>query len=100
VSDHDENRYILKLYVAGTTARSARAINAIKALCRDRLDGHFELEVIDIYQQPALAEQAQILAVPTLIRHLPEPLRRFIGDLSQSEKVLVGLNLSSGRAEP
>ncbi len=86
-------RYVLRLYVAGTTPRSTRAVINIRKICEEHLMGRFRLEVIDIYQQPSLAEGEQIIAVPTLVRKLPLPLRRFIGDMSQIERILVGLDL-------
>ena len=85
--------YLLRLYVAGLTPRSRTAISNITAICEEYLQGHYELEVIDIYQRPVLAREEQIIATPTLVKRLPEPLRRFIGDLSEKEKVLVGLDL-------
>jgi circadian clock protein KaiB len=88
-------RYLLKLYVAGQSPRSVRAITNINRICEEHLQGCYELEVIDLYQQPQLALGEQIIAVPTLIRNLPPPLRRIIGDLSNTERVLVGLDLQS-----
>ena len=88
-----KQRYALRLYVAGMTPRSARAIANIKAICEEHLKGLYNLQVIDLYQQPVLAEGEQIIAVPTLIRKLPPPLRRLIGDLSDREQVLIGLDL-------
>jgi len=88
-------RYLLKLYVAGQSPRSVSAIANIKRICEEHLQGRYELEVIDLYQQPQLALDEQIIAVPTLIRKLPPPLRRIIGDLSNTERVLVGLDLRS-----
>jgi circadian clock protein KaiB len=85
--------YILRLYVTGITPNSLKAIENIKTICRDHLQGRFELEVIDIYKRPALAREAGIIAAPTLIKKLPPPLRRFIGDLSDEEKILAGLDL-------
>lgn len=85
--------YELRLYVAGMTPRSARAIANIKAICEDHLKGHYDLKVFDIYQQTALTSDEQIIAVPTLIKKLPKPLRRIIGDLSDREMVLIGLDL-------
>lgn len=85
--------YVLRLYVAGISPRSVRAINNIKQICDEHLRGRYELEVIDIYQQPVLAKGEQIIAAPTLIRELPQPLRKFIGDMSNTEKILVGLDL-------
>lgn len=86
-------KHILKLYVAGNTSRSAAAILNIRTFCEERLKGHYELEVIDIHQQPALAKGEQIIATPTLIKHLPPPLRRIIGDFSKTERILIGLDL-------
>lgn len=85
--------YVLRLYIAGATQESARAIRNIRMLCEERLDGHYELEVVDVYQQPTLARDDQILAVPTLIKRLPLPLRKLIGDLSNKDRVLLGLDL-------
>jgi len=88
-------RYTLRLYVAGMKPRSARAIANIKEICEEHLRGLYVLEVIDIYQQPALAAGDQIIAVPTLLKKLTPPLRRLIGDLSDRERVLVGLDLKA-----
>lgn len=85
--------YVLRLYVAGSTPRSLRAIANVKAVCEEHLQDRYELEVIDLYQQPVLAKGEQIIAAPTLIKELPEPLRRIIGDMSSTEKILVGLDL-------
>lgn len=89
------SRYILKLYVAGQSPKSVQAIANIKKICEENLQGRYELEVIDLYQQPQLAQDEQIIAVPTLIRKLPPPLRRIIGDMSNTERVLVGLDIRS-----
>ena len=89
----ESSRYFLKLYVAGQTPNSVHAIANIKKICEENLQGRYELEVIDLYQQPQLAQREQIIAVPTLIRKLPPPLRRIIGDMSNTERVLVGLDL-------
>jgi len=86
-------RYTLRLFVTGMTLRSTEAFAAIKALCEERLQGRYELEVIDIYQHPQLAIDEQIVAVPTLVRTLPAPLRRLVGDLSNLDRVLSGLDL-------
>ena len=86
-------RYVLRLYVTGMTPRSARAINNLRAICDEYLEGRYDLEVIDIYQQPVLASGEQIVAAPTLIKKLPAPLRKVIGDLSDSDRVLMGLDL-------
>ena len=85
--------HTLRLYVAGMTPQSTRAIANIKQICEEHLKGHYTLEVIDIYQQPVLAAGEQIIAAPTLIKKLPLPLRRLIGDPSNTERVLVGLDL-------
>ncbi len=85
--------YTLKLYVAGQSPKSVNAIANIKKICEENLQGQYELDVIDLYQQPQLAQGEQIIAVPTLIRTLPPPLRRIIGDLSDTERVLVGLDI-------
>lgn len=86
-------KYILRLYITGMTARSARAIENLRNFCGKHLAGHYELQVIDVYQQPELARTEQIVAVPTLIKKLPLPLRRLIGDMSDEERVLVGLDI-------
>ena len=86
-------RYVLRLYVTGTTPRSSKAVQNIRALCEEHLRGRYDLEVIDIYQQPVLARGEQIIAAPTLIKKLPEPLRKLVGDLSDTDRVLIGLDL-------
>jgi circadian clock protein KaiB len=86
-------RYILRLYVAGMTSRSARAVENVRAFCEKHLDGRYDLQVIDVYQQPALARSEQLIAAPTLIKKLPLPLRRLIGDMSNEDRILVGLDL-------
>ncbi|MCW9089218.1 MAG: circadian clock protein KaiB [Gammaproteobacteria bacterium] len=90
-----QDAYILRLYVAGQTPKSVRAITNLKRICEEYLSERYELEVIDLHQQPQLAEGDQIIAVPTLIKVSPEPLRRMIGDLSDTAKVLVGLDLNN-----
>jgi len=85
--------YVLILYIAGVTPRSTNAIINIKKICEKYLKGRYELEVIDIYKQPVLAKGEQVLAVPTLIKKLPLPLRKFIGDMSDTERILVGLDM-------
>jgi circadian clock protein KaiB len=85
--------YVLKLYVTGTTPQSLRAIANIKKLCEVHLKGRYELDVVDLYQQPQLAQGQQIIAVPTLVKKSPLPQRRIIGDMSSSERVLTGLDL-------
>ena len=88
-----DQRYVLKLYVAGINRRSSDAIRAITDACEENLKGRYSLEVIDIYQQPTLAKGEQIIAVPTLVKKLPLPLRRMIGDMADKEKLLLGLDL-------
>jgi circadian clock protein KaiB len=95
----NDQTYVLRLYIAGTTPRSTQAIVNIKQICEQYLLGHYELEVIDIYQQPMLAAGEQIFAVPTLIKQLPFPLRKFIGDLSDTERILIGLDLRTRLAD-
>jgi circadian clock protein KaiB len=90
-----KERYTLRLYVSGATPCSMRAIENVRALCEEHLPGRYDLEVVDIYQQPGLAEDDGILAAPTLVRRLPLPLRRLVGDLSDPERVLGRLNLYS-----
>jgi circadian clock protein KaiB len=89
----ESNSYVLRLYVAGQTPKSVHAIANINKICEEHLRGRYELKVIDLYQQPQLAQGDQIIAVPTLIKKLPAPLRRIIGDMSNTERVLVGLDL-------
>jgi len=89
----DNARYVLWLYVTGRTRNSERAIVNIRKICEEHLRGRYDLEIVDISQHPALAEGEQIIAAPTLIKKLPLPLRRFIGDMSQSERILLGLDL-------
>ncbi|HEY2028289.1 MAG TPA: circadian clock KaiB family protein [Myxococcales bacterium] len=89
--------YVLRLYVAGLTAHSRQAIENITAICEEHLEGRYDLEVIDIYKRPVLAREEQIFAAPTLVKRLPLPLRRLIGDLSERDKVLVGLDLRRQR---
>jgi len=86
-------KYVLRLYISGSTSKSARAVENIKRVCEQHLKNRYSLEVIDIYQQAHLARDEQIVAVPTLIKRLPPPLRRLIGDMSNLEKVLFGLDL-------
>jgi circadian clock protein KaiB len=86
-------KYVLRLYVSGSTLKSALAVENIKRICEQHLKNRYDLEVIDVYQQPNLAREEQIVAVPTLIKRLPLPLRRLIGDLSNQKNVLRGLEL-------
>jgi len=86
--------YILRLYVTGSTPRSLKAISNLKRFCEEFLHGDYELQVIDIYKHPDAAREAQIIAAPTLVKRLPAPLRRFIGDLSNKQKLMAGLNIN------
>ena len=92
-------RYILRLYVTGMTPRSARAVTNLRTICDEHLEGQYDLEVIDIYQQPVLTKGEQIIAAPTLIKKLPLPMRRIIGDMSNRERVLLGLDLVPSRQQ-
>ena len=95
----DTERYELKLYVTGTSARSGQAIANVRSLCEEFLPGRYDLEVIDIYQQPGVAVSEQIVAAPTLIKKTPAPTRLMIGDLSNLDKILVGLNIVASKAK-
>ncbi len=88
-----KDRYVLKLFVSGASARSLRAIENIKRLCEERLPGRYELEVIDVYQRPGLVVANQVLAAPTLVKEMPKPVNRLLGDLSNEALVLAGLDL-------
>jgi circadian clock protein KaiB len=88
-------KYVLKLYVAGITPRSEAAIRSVTEICEKHLKGRYDLEIVDLYQQPTLAKGEQIIAAPTLIKKLPLPLRRLIGSMASEERVLVGLDLRS-----
>jgi circadian clock protein KaiB len=92
-SQPSADHYLLRLYVTGTTPRSARAIQNIRALCEEKLHGRYDLEVVDIYQHPEQATPEQVVVTPTLVKKLPLPVRRLIGDLSNAERVLVGLDI-------
>ena len=89
----DRAKYVLRLYVTGMTPKSTQAIANVQKLCEEHLAGGYELKVIDIYQQPQLVKGEQIIATPTLIKKLPLPLRKLIGDMSDTEKLLVGIDL-------
>jgi circadian clock protein KaiB len=91
--DTDEQTWELRLYVAGKTTKSVIALNNLRKYCEEYLQGKYVIEVIDLLEQPQLAEGDQILAIPTLVRKVPEPIKKIIGDLSNEEKVLVGLNI-------
>ncbi len=92
-----ENRdfWNLRLYVAGQTPRSLLAVSNLQAICREHLEGRYRIEIIDLMRHPQLASGDQILAIPTLVRRLPSPIKKIIGDLSKTERVLVGLDLRS-----
>ena len=92
-----QEKYVLRLYVAGPQAKSSRAMANVRKFCEEHLAGRYELEVIDLYKNPILAKGEQIVAVPTLIKELPSPLRKLIGDMSDFERILVGLDLRSSR---
>jgi len=89
----ETQRYVLKLYVTGKTSRSTQAVENLRAICDEYLEGRYDLEVIDIYQQPGLLAGEQIIAAPTLLKKSPLPTRRLVGDLSNRYRVLVGLDL-------
>ena len=93
ISESGKDKYILRLYITGTTSRSVLALTNLKKICEEYLEGRYELEVIDLYRMPSLAKDEQIIAAPTLIKKLPLPFRRIIGDMSDIEKVLMGLDL-------
>lgn len=88
-----QERYVLSLYVTGTTSRSTAAIDNVRRICKEYLKGSYEIEIIDIYQQPQLIHEKQIIDTPSLIERLPIPLRRIISDMSDKGKLLVGINL-------
>ncbi len=90
----EKDRYVLKLYVAGITPKSERAIRSVKELCEQRLHDRYDLEIIDIYQRPDALRQDQIVVAPTLVKKLPLPLRRLIGDMADRDKILLGLDLA------
>jgi len=89
----EAERYVLRLYVTGMSSRATRAIRNVREICDEHLKGCYDLEVVDVYQQPLLAKTEQIIAAPTLVKHLPLPLRRIIGDMSRRDRVLLGLDL-------
>jgi circadian clock protein KaiB len=90
-------KYVLCLYVAGETPKSRSAIDNLKQICRVHLNGHCRIKIIDLHENPRLARDHQILALPTLVRQLPPPIRKIIGDLSNTERVLLGLDIKSGK---
>jgi circadian clock protein KaiB len=92
----DNPRYVLRLFVTGMTPRSTRAIRAVRTLCERRLGDRFDLEIVDVYQQPGLIQDEQIVATPTLVKYAPAPLRRIIGDMSDTRRLCSGLGLPCG----
>ena len=90
-----DGKYVLRLFVAGINPKSVKAIENLREVCEENLKGQYELEIIDIYKQPIFAKEGQIIAAPTLIKQLPPPIRRFVGDLSDKKKLLLGLDLRS-----
>jgi circadian clock protein KaiB len=95
----DETLWELRLYVAGTSPKAITAFENLKRICEEYLSGKYQIEVIDLLKNPQLAQGDQIIAVPTLVRKLPEPMRKIIGDLSNTERVLVGLDLKPAKSE-
>lgn len=92
----EQASYVLRLYVTGMTPRSQQAIENIRQLCQEHLAGRYELEIVDIYQQPTLAKDEQVIAAPTLIKKLPLPLRKLLGDLSDPARVMLALGIRTG----
>ncbi len=90
--------YVLRLYTSGSTPRSARAISNLHRICEDHLSGRYQLDVIDLYQQPELARSDEVIAIPTQVKELPPPKRKVVGDLSDEKQVVVGLALSETKA--
>ena len=88
-----EGTYKLRLYVTGSTPRSVKAVSNVRAICDEHLAGRYDLEVVDLYQRPELAREEQVMAAPTLVRELPEPIRKVVGDMSDEDKVLYSLNI-------
>jgi circadian clock protein KaiB len=97
LQDSETAQYVLRLYISGMTPNSLKAIENVRKICAEHLEGRYELEIIDIYQQPIFAKEGQIVAAPTLVKQLPPPLRKFIGDMSQTERILLGLDVRTRR---
>ncbi len=95
IAESPQARFVLRLYVSGMTARSRQAIDNIRQLCEEHLAGRYDLEIIDIYQQPALAKDAQIIAAPTLVKKLPPPVRKVIGNMADPGRVMVVLGIAA-----
>lgn len=97
IKNKKDEKYVLRLFVAGINPKSIKAIDNLRKVCDENMEGKYELEIIDIYQQPIFAKEGQIVAAPTLIKELPLPIRRFVGDLSDKKKLLIGLDIRSGK---
>lgn len=95
----DQGNYVLRLYVSGMTPNSLRAVENVRKICAKHLEGRYQLEIIDIYQQPFFAKEGQIIATPTLVKELPEPLRKFIGDMSHTDRILIGLGIRTRKVK-
>jgi circadian clock protein KaiB len=93
VSSIRRAKYILRLYVTGSSGRSLKAVSNLKKICEEHFPNDYDLEIIDIYENPSAAREEQIIAAPTLVKQLPKPLRKFVGDLSNTQKILVGLDI-------
>jgi circadian clock protein KaiB len=93
LQDAGKGNYVLRLYISGMTPNSLKAIENVQKICAENLAGRYQLEIVDIYQQPIFAKEGQIVAAPTLVKELPPPLRKFIGDMSQTERILLGLDV-------
>jgi circadian clock protein KaiB len=93
-----KHKLVLRLYIAGQTPKSLKALSNLKKLCAEYMSDSYQIEVIDLMKKPELAQQDQVLAIPTLVRNLPVPIRKIIGDLSDTERVLLGLDLSGVRS--
>ena len=97
-SAKEDHKLVLRLYIAGQTPKSLKALNNLKKICSDYVNEQYQIEVIDLLKKPELAQQDQVLAIPTLVRNLPVPIRKIIGDLSDTDRVLLGLDLHSARS--
>jgi len=97
---NDSAFYVLRLYITGTSPQSTRALLNIRQICEEHLAGRYQLDVVDVSQNPELAKDAQVIASPTLIKQLPLPLRRFIGDMSKTDRLVLGLDLRQAQDEP
>jgi circadian clock protein KaiB len=95
VANPSKERYVLCLYIAGLTPRSTLAVERIRAICERYLAGRYELTIIDLYLQPEMARQAQVVVAPTLVKQIPSPMRLFIGDMTDEKRILAGLNIAS-----